>query len=623
MNDKKPIYEFADFQLNVAEKQFRRVNGELIPLTPKTFELLTVLVENSNRLLTKQELLDKVWADSFVEEGNLKLNIHALRKILGENLIETVPRHGYRFIGEIRKIETDEKAEQVANPTASIPPKRPNILFLIAPILILGLISFGIYYFWKPAKPQQTIKTTPPIFKPNKTMAVLPFKNLTKDKRDEFLGIGLADALITKLGSVTRISVRPTSAVLPFSDSTSPQTISEKLQVENILEGSIQRIGNRLKISVQMVQMPNNQVLWANSFEADEGDLLKIQDSISAQIVKSLEINLNQEEQNLFARNATESEEAYQLYLKGRFHWNKRTKEDLGKSIEFLQNAVKKDEKFALAFAGLAEAYQLFAEYGGMNSAEVFEKARQSANKALEINPNLAEAHNSLAYTLAFYDWNWTEGEKEFQKAIELNPNYPTARQWYGEFLLVFGRFEESLAQLQEAQQLDPTSLIISSDLAAFYYTARRYDECLEQAAKTLRQNDKFSYAYAFQWLCYEGKKDIPKAFETLQKGDYLLFPKEIVEGQQSVFEKDGWQGVWKYKEDFFDKFPSNQFVNNFTRAFISLRAGNTDKSFEWLEKSFQNRERWFVNLKFDPQWDKIRNDPRFNELVRKANLNP
>lgn len=618
MNDKKTIYEFEDFQLNVAEKQFRRVDGEQIPLTPKTFELLTVLVENNNRLLTKQELLDKVWADSFVEEGNLKLNIHALRKILGENLIETVPRHGYRFTGEVRKIETvvNSDSSQIA------PSKSRNYLIYSAIILLIGLLSFGIYYFWKPAKPQETIKTTP-LFKQNKTVAVLPFKNLTKDKQDEFLSIGLADSLITKLSSVTRISVRPTSAVLPFNETTSPQTISEKLQVENVLEGTIQRIGKRLKISVQMVQMPNNQVLWASSFEENEGDLLKVQDSISAQIVKSLEINLNQEEQNLFARNATESEEAYQFYLRGRFHWNKRTKEDLGKSIEFLQSAVKKDEKFALTLAGLAEAYQLFAEYGGMNPAEAFEKSRQSANQALQINPNLAEAHNSLAYTLAFYDWNWTEAEKEFQKAIELNPNYPTARQWYGEFLLVFGRFDESLTQLQQAQQLDPTSLIISSDLAGFYYTARRYDECLEQTAKTLQQDDKFIYGYAFQWLCYEGKKDIPKAFEVLQKGDSFLFPKEIVAGQQAAFEKGGWQGLWKFKEEFFDKFPPNQFVNNFTRAFVSLRSGDTEKSFEWLEKSFQNRERWFVNLKFDPQWDALRNDAKFNELVRKANLIP
>jgi len=622
MNDKRLIYEFAEFRLNIAEKQFCRLNGEQISLQPKTFELLTFLVENNKRLLTKQELLDKVWVDSFVEEGNLKINIHALRKILGDWLIETVPRHGYRFTGEVKRIETDEKAGEVSTPTLPIAPKRPNFLFLIAAISIVAGLIFGIYYFWKPAKTQETIKTTS-LFKPNKTVAVLPFKNLTKDKQDDFLGIGLADSLITKLGAVTGISVRPTSAVLPFSESTPPQTISEKLQVENILEGTIQRNGKRLKISVQMVQMPNNQVLWASSFEENETDLLKIQDSISAQIVKSLEIKLNQEEQNLFARNATESEEAYQLYLKGRFHWNKRTKEDLGKSIEFLQNAVKKDEKFALALAGLAEAYQLFAEYGGMNSAEAFEKSRQSANRALEINPNLAEAHNSLAYTLAFYDWNWPAAEKEFQKAIELNPNYPTARQWYGEFLLVFGRFDEALTQFQQAQQLDPTSLIISSDLAGFYYTARRYDECLEQTLKILQQNDRFSYAYAFQWLCYEGKKDIPKAFESLQKGDSFLFPKEIVLAQRSVFEKDGWQGVWKYKEEFFDKYQQNQFVNNFTRAFISLRAENAEKSFEWLDKAFQNRERWFVNLKFDPQWDKIRNDTRFTELVRKANLTP
>ncbi|MEK7725231.1 MAG: winged helix-turn-helix domain-containing protein [Acidobacteriota bacterium] len=615
MNEKQTIYEFGEFQLNVEEKQLRQSNGQLIPLQPKTFELLVFLVENNNRLLTKQEIFDNVWSDSFVEEGNLKLNIHSLRKILPEDFIETVPRHGYRFTGEVRKREAEEKSPQVAIP------KRQNFWIFGVAILFLGLISLGLYYFLKPAKPQVTKVNT--LFKPNKTVAVLPFKNLTKDKQDEFLSIGLADSLITKLGSVTRISVRPTSAVLPFNETTSPQTISEKLQVENILEGTIQRINNRLKISVQMVQMPNNKVLWANSFEENESDLLKIQDSISAQIVKSLEINLNQEEQNLFVRNETSSDEAYEFYLKGRYHWNKRTKDELGKSIEFFQNAVKADEKFALAYAGMAEAFQLYGEYGGVLPAEAFEKSRQAAQKSLSINPNSAEAHNSLGYTLAFYDWNWTDAEKQFQKAIELNPNYPTARQWYGEFLLVFGRFDEALNQFQQAQQLDPTSLIIASDLAGFYYTARRYDDCLEQANKTLQQDEKFSYAYAFQWLCYEGKKDIPKAFESLQKGDSMLFPKDIITEQQTAFEKGNWQGIWKFKEDFFDKYPPNQFVNNFTRAFISMRAGNTEKAFEWLEKSYQSRERWFVNLKFDPQWDSLRENPRFADLIRKANLQP
>ncbi len=641
MKEVKPIYEFGDFQLNVEEKQLRRLNGELISLPPKTFELLAFLVKNNHRLLTKAELLDKVWVGSFVEEGNLKINIHALRKILdlnGDSLIETVPKHGYRFTGEVKKIElvleSEPAAQQILRSTAieldsakSINPALPSnfkgqpLWLLGAGILLFGLL-WGLYSLWKPERNQSPQKANT-IFKSTKTIAVLPFRNLTKQSQDEFLGIGLADSLITKLGSVSRISVRPTSAVLPFNESTTPQTISEKLQVENILEGTIQRIGKRLKISVQLVQMPNNQVLWANSFEADESDLLKLQDSISAQIVKSLEVNLNQAERNLFARNETSSDDAYQLYLKGRYYWNKRSKIDLGKSIEFFQAAVKADENFALAHAALAEAFQLYAEYGGMNPAEAFEKSRKASKRALEINPNLAEAHNSLAYTLAFYDWNWTEAEKEFQTAIELNPNYPTARQWYGEYLIIFGRFEESLNQIQQAQQLDPTSIIISSNLAATFYLSRRYDECLEQASQVIQQDDRFGYGYAYLWICYEKKNDIPKAFEILQKGDSLFLPKEIVAGQKLAFEKGGWPEVWKFKEEFFDALPLNPFINNFSRAFTSLRAGNTEKAFDWLEKSYQARERWFVNLKYDPQWDNIRSDPRFAEFIKKANLQP
>jgi tetratricopeptide (TPR) repeat protein len=258
-----------------------------------------------------------------------------------------------------------------------------------------------------------------------------------------------------------------------------------------------------------------------------------------------------------------------------------------------------------------------------MNAAEAFEKSRQSAKKAIEINPNAAEAHNSLGYTLAFYDWNWTEAEKEFRKAISLNPNYPTARQWFGEYLLVFGRFAETEEEILRAPKLDPTSQIIASDLAGVYYISKEFDKCLEYTAKTLQKDEKSAYGNAFRWLCFEAKGDLPNAFEALQKGDKFLYPPEIIKGPQNANETGGWQGGWKYKEEFFDRFPTNQFLNNYTRAFVSLRAGNKDKAFEWLEKSFQNHERWFVNLKFDPQFESLRNDPRFAELVRKANMEP
>lgn len=655
MSEPKPIYEFGEFRLNVEEKQLRRLSGEIVALSPKTFELLTCLVENHGHLLSKNELLDKVWTDSFVEEGNLKLNIHALRQILPKTFIETVPKHGYRFAGEVKELNqinfnqnisaqnisvqqtavptvidgqsvinqqtivlTEEAAKTVAA-SLNKQVRKQTFIYSALALIFIGLIGLSAYYFWKtPEAETSRVKTIAEF--PSRSMAVLPFKNLTKDKQDEFLSIGLADSLITKLGSINRISVRPTSAVLPFDENTAPQMISEKLQVEIVLEGTIQRIGKRLKISAQLVQMPDNRILWANGFEENESDLLKIQDLISEQIVRSLEINLDQEERSLFARHETASYEAYQLYLKGRYHWNKRTKEDLAQSIEFLQKSVETDANFALAHAALAEAFQLYAEYGGMNPAEAFEKSRQSALKTLELAPHSAEARNSLAYTLAFYDWNWAEAEREFQKALELNPNYPTARQWYGEYFIVFGKFAEAEEQMLQAQQLDPTSQIIDGDLASLYYISRQFDRCLEHTAKTLRQDEKSPYANAFRWLCYEAKGDIPKAFEALQKGDAFLFPEEFVKGQQTAFEKYGWQGVWKFKEDFFDTLPTNQFINNYTRAFISLRAGNPEKAFEWLEKSYQNRERWFVNLKHDPQFESLRNDPRFAELLAKIN---
>lgn len=656
MDNSKPSYEFGDYRLNTEEKQLRRATGELIPLPPKTFELLTVLVENRGRLLTKNELLDQVWADSFVEEGNLKINIHALRKVLPPSFIETVPKHGYRFNGEVREIShvtinqnisatnisvsqtaiptvidgqsvinqqtvvlTDEAAQTVAD-SLNRQIRKQTFVYVAAALIVAGLVGSLAYFLLRPTE-SRTVQALPAVA--TRSLAVLPFRNLTKDEKDDFLNVGLTDSLITKLSTVHRISVRPISAVLPFGEDRNLQTVSENLQVENLLEGSIQRLGGRIRISVQLVQMPSNQVLWADSFEESESDLLKIQEAISERIVENLKINLDQEERSLFARGETSNYDAYQLYLKGRYHWSRRTKDDLGKSIGFLHDSVAADPNFALAHAALAEAYQLFAEYGGIDPKDGYERSRDSARKAIELNPNSAEARNSLAYTLAFYDWNWSEAESEFKKAIAANPNYPTAHQWFGEYLIVFGRFSEADDQMQQALKLDPTSQIIAADLASLHYTSKQFDKCLDHTAKALQKDARSSYANAFRWLCFEAKGEIPSAFDALQKGDKFLYPEEIVKDQQSSFEAAGWQGVWKFKEEFFEKFPPNQFVNNYTRAFISLRAGNKESALEWLGKSLERRERWFANLKFDPQFEPLRNDPRFAELVRKSNLEP
>lgn len=617
MKEKKPIFKFGDFQLNVEEKQFHRLNGELIPLMPKTFELLAFLVENNNRLLTKQEILDKVWSDSFVEEGNLKLNIHTLRKILPESFIETVPKHGYRFTGEVQKIEAVDKSETGADLIKPAVSKNQKMWIFGGLFLLIGLLASGIYLFWKPN--QISNKNASSV---SQTIAVLPFRNTAKDQ--EQLSIILTDALITKLAGLKGLTVRPTSSVLIFAeDHPTPNIVQEKLKVESYLEGTIQKAENRLRISVQLVKTADGSIIWAGNFNEAETDLLKLQDAISDQVVSALRFKISPQEQETLAKRGTENDEAFRFYLQGRYFWNKRNIEGLKKSIGFYEKALEKDAAYAMAYVGLADSYQILGEYNGMLPQEAFGKARAAAQKALEINPNLGEAHCSLGYTQAFYDWNWEEAGNSFKRAVEISPNYPTARQWYGEYLLAVGRSNEALSELTKAQELDPLSLIIATDIAAYYYTIREFDKSIEQSLKVKEMDENFFFAYVFLWISYEQKGMMEEAAKNLLKVDSLYLPPELVQQSQAAYQKDGWKGLWQTKYNQTIQTPTNQFFNDYQRAVAAYRVDDIEATFQWLKKSGESKNRWFVNLKYDPEWDSIRNDPRFNELIRKANLIP
>ena len=634
MIENRKFYEFAEFQLDVDDKTLWR-GKEKISLPLKAVEMLTLLVENRGRTVTKDEILEKLWQDTFVDENNLAVTISALRKAFGERkdenrFIETVPRRGYRFVAEAKVTNgnlilekhtlTEITLEETERPKNRI--SRRNRNFAIFGLLMVALISFLVYSFWNSPNrnPEKTTVTiTAPI---TRSIAVLPLRNLSNVKEQEQLSLGLTDALITKLASLKGLSVRPTSAVLAFAENPpTSQIVQEKLKVENYLEGTIQRVEKRLRVSLQLVKTADGSIIWAGSFDEAESDLLKLQDAISNQVVSALRFKISPQEQADFAKNGTENADAFELYLQGRYFWNQRSADNLKKAIEFFQKAIEKDGKFALAYSGMAESFQLLGEYGGLPTAEAFEKSRNSAKKALELNPNLAEAHSSLGYTLAFYDWNWQSAEKEFQRAIEINPNYATAHQWFGEYFISVGKFDEAYFQIKKAEELDPSSLVIKSNLAGYYYLTRQFDKSIEESEKILAIDPKFFYAYNFQWLSFEQKGETDKTFAGVEKIHSLFFPPEAIEKQRKIYQEKGWQAYW---HEVFEKNmqpPNNKILNSFQIAMSALRAGEIDQTFALLEKSFQAHERWFVNLRNDPQWDKIRNDARFNELIKKANL--
>ena len=422
------FYQFGPFHVEV-ERYLLLRGEESIPISPKVFETLLYLVQHSSQVCRKDEIINAVWPDTIVEENNLAQNVFLLRKALGEDktdhrYIVTIPGVGYRFVAPLGE----------PSPTQAIAE------------LMAGR-SVG-------------------------SIAVLPFRNIVEEEGEAFLGPGLADALITRLSSIRSLKVRPTTAVLKYGASQhDPLLIGQELNVDALLTGIYQHEGDKIRVSVQLVGVTDGVTLWAAKFDEQFTNIFAIQDSISAQVVNSLALELSREEQRQLRSSYTDCPEAFQLYIKGRYFWNLRTPEGLRKALEYSQQAVAIDPTYAPAYVGLADSYNLLgAQHAVLAPRESFPKARAAALRALEIDAKFAEAYASLGFINCYYGWDWPSAEHNYQKAIELKPNYPTAHHWYGELLTTLSRFSEAARELQMAQQLDPLSLAINADLGSLIF---------------------------------------------------------------------------------------------------------------------------------------------------------
>ena len=623
------VYEFEEFRLDAkSHRLFRQESGELVPLTPKAVELLLFLVENSARVLSKDELLDKVWENSFVEEANLSQTIFVLRKTLGENTKEprfilTAPNRGYQFIAPVSEINADDKILDETFLSESPPSKvqkpetqnpKSKIRWLAAAPFVL-LIAFGIYWFYPKSKPA-TIGEI-------KTIAVLPFEDLSAEQTEKYLGVSLADALTNKFGGLKQLTVRPTRSVLKYSESREDLgKIGRELQVDAVLDGRIQRVGERIRVSVQLIRTSDNATIWAGNFDDQFTNFFAVQDSISQKVVQSLALRIDEKEREKLNRHGTENAQAYQEYLLGRFFWNKRTADNLQKAIEHFDKAIEKDSNFALAYTGLADSYQLLAEYGAAAPHEVFPKAKTAVKKALEIDDQSAEAHTALAYTQVFYDWDWASAEQSFKRALELNPNYATAHQWYAECLSVTGRFDEARTHFERALEIEPVSPIILSDLAALYDQLGNSDLEIEQARKVIEIDPNFAYGYFYLGLGYERKKMYPEASEALAKTMTLFGePPECAEEVKAAFKKNGMQGWWQKRLEQIETRPHLKNFQAYHKATVKLRLGDNEGALEALNQAFQRRDRYIINAKYDPHLAPLQQDPRFQDLLLRMGL--
>lgn len=566
-------------------------NGEPVALAPKVLDTLLALVESSGRLLPKDELISGLWPDTFVEEATLARNISDLRRALGESsgearYIETVPKSGYRFVAEVRQVEPKDSVTIIERHTRSR-------------VVVQEELDAEV-----------------------RSIAVLPFKPLGANEGDEHLGLGLADALITRLSNIRQIAVRPTSAVMKYAGTGhDPAAAGRHLKVEAVLDGAIQRSGERVRVTVQLVSTSEETPLWAGKFDEMFTDIFAVEDSISEQVAHALTLRLTGEERKLLGKRYTENSEAYELYLKGRYYWNKRTADGLERSIECFRNAISIDSRYALAHAGLADTYTLLGDVGftSIPPKEAFSKAKKSAIKALEIDDTLAEARASLGH-IHMHCYEWAEARRELQRAIELNPNYAHAQQLHAFYLAFNGRIEEAGSEMRRALRLDPLSLPINTDVGAIHYFAREYRRAIDQYRKTVELDSNFDRAHFWLAAAYEQEQMYDEAI-----AEYTIVIElsgGSLEARASLghaYARAGRGDEALLIFEGLNQESSSRYVSPYDLAIINLGLGESEAAIKWLDRACDEHAGWMIYLTVDPRLDAIRSDARFKALLRRV----
>ncbi len=585
---RRRLYEFSDFRLDALKRVLLREEVP-VPLPPKVFDLLLILVESNNQELRKSDLMDRLWPDSYVEESNLTQSIFLLRRALGQRhgenrFIVTIPGRGYRFVEEVRRIgaeKPDSDSSEVLN-----------------------------------HQPTETLPTP-------KSIAVLPFRLLGTATEEIYLGLGMADALINRLSHLKQIVVRPTSAIVNYTDpGLDPLVTGRELGVDSLLTGQIQRVSEGIRVTVQLVRIRDGSVVWAEKFDEHFTGIFAVQDSISEQVAAALALKLSGEEQMRVTRHRTEHPEAYQAYLKGRYYSTKWTESGWRKGIQYFHQAIEADPDYAPAYAGLAEAYYIVSNLY-LPPREAIPKAKDAAMKALAVDDSLAEAHTSMALVRAFYDWDWVEAEKEFRRAIEMTANNASARLWFGRYLATMGRFEESIAELNQAQQLDPLSPSVNAELSRTFLYSRQYDRAIAQLQETLDLDPDFWPAHLFLGWAYEQKGLFTEAIAILRNASTLDGNPRTLASLGHAYAVAGQKGLaQKVLRDLIE-LSNVGYVSPYYIAGIHLGLREKDLTFTWLEKAYEDRSEWLVWLKVDPRFDSLRQDPRLADLLRRVGLAP
>jgi DNA-binding winged helix-turn-helix (wHTH) protein/TolB-like protein/tetratricopeptide (TPR) repeat protein len=635
--DTKHLYQFGPFELNPAERALL-LQGRSVAVTPKAFDLLVVLVEKSGHLCQKEELMKALWPDSFVEEGNLSVTVSSLRKVLGndrghQRYIETVSKSGYRFAAVVNHVISECQPEAHIEELSKLqtgalsPPNtsavlissgREHLIWRLA--TLVGVVILATLFMARIVRVKGG-NTPSPIDTPAvQSLAVLPFQTVGGKNGDEYVGIAMADALITKLGNSNKIVTRPTGAIQKYAGRQRDfRAVGVEQGVDAVLDGRIQRDGDRVRLTVQLTRVRDGMQLWAEAFDETSTDVFSLEDEFSDRVARAICLKLTGEQTGQLSKLSTKNTEAYQAYIRGRYFWNRRTETALTTGLRYFREAARLDPNFVEAYTGVADSYALLGLYGLLPPKEAFPPAEAAAKKALEMNDGLAEAHATLGFVYFYYDWNGIAAEKEFRRALDSNPNYAMAHSWNGQDLATMDRMSDALAETALAQQDDPLSLIVSCNAGLVFLLAGRSEQAIETLDKALEIDPTFPRAHFRLGNVYEHEGMLAKAISEFEAAVRLSGGDSSYLGAlgHAYATAGNAQQAIKILE-VLKKRSRRQYVPAYAIALIYAGLNEKDAAFEWLEKAYNDRSASMALLKVDPALNVLHSDARFTQLARR-----
>jgi TolB-like protein/DNA-binding winged helix-turn-helix (wHTH) protein/Tfp pilus assembly protein PilF len=623
-----------------------RKGQDHVALQNLPFRILSVLLREPGRVVTREELRHELWPeDTFVDfERGISTAVSKLRDALGDTannprFIETVGRRGYRFIAPVTLIAPERpreftvgkgngeaaapalavevfetRLEPVSPPTAK-PRRRTLIIYSLLLLVGLGVLAAGL---------RLVIGRNSRVASQREIMsiAVLPLENVSGDPQQEYLSDGLTDAVTNLLAQIAdlRVISRTTAMHYRHTAKTTPE-IAKELGVDALVEGSVIRSGNHLRLTIQLVQAGKDRDIWANSYERELQDVLSLERELSREIAAQIRIQLTPEQEERLAQKRTVDPESYTLYLHGRYYWHQRSEQSLTKAIAYFKQAIARDPNLAPAYAGLADTYVVLPFFAAAPPPDTYQRARLSAEKALALDPALADAHNSVAYAKLYEDWNFAGAEREFKKAIALNPNYATAHQWYAELLSIEGRNQEAIAEINRALDLDPQSAIMHHQAGQILRSAREYPDALNEYHKSLELDPDFIANYFSMYVTYRRSGDYKRAIAAAEIHSKIIgeeYRQGLFQAAQ-IFSAQGKEAFLRKSAQLWQRVPAN--LASYYEILDRAELHQWEQCIKILEREYKNHNPLVLNAKTDPELDPLRSDPRFQALLRKIGL--